>query len=180
MATEEAVVVDEAEQDALSPPKQDPPVEDRVRVDDDSEVEAAPPTAASKVTELTPEERDQLRDLMTLGRRTRTFTLFEHKVTVCTLNSDDEIRVYRECKADENTNAYPRAYQTATVAAAMRTVDNESWENTLTENPAPEMLFQQKLDKARSLYPLVVQYIYKEVLEAEQEFRGLLEKLGKL
>lgn len=180
-------VVDEAETDGLALPSSmdgDGPI----RVDPDDEEVATPETVedAAKeaekdiITELTPEERRDFQHLMTLGRLTKTFTLFEHTIVIETLNTDDEIRVFRSCKDEEGTNAYNALYRSAVNAAAIRSVDGVSWMDTLTEDPEPGVVFEQKLVKIRKYYPLINQYIYNEVIQLTGRFAELARKLGKL
>lgn len=185
---------DEAEIDGLESPKVKIRIDtetapERVRVDDlptEAEQDAADQSeheaqveAEPKITELTEDERKSLQSLVTVGRLTKDFDLFGFTISIQTLNSDDEIRVFRSCSSDENTSAYPRAYQTAMVAAAIRRVDNESWENTLGP-VTPDEMFDQKLKRVRELYPLTVQYIYSELLSLGGRFAELAQKLGKL
>lgn len=185
--------MDESELDGLAPPQQnvripqpDPESADASGWIDPDEIDAAteaaeqPQVVTEEITELTADERESLQQLVTVGKMTKKFVLFEHEILIATLNSDEEIRAFREASRDENTAAYPRAYQTAIVAAAVKSVDGISWENTLTENPAPEVVYDQKLVKTRALYPLVVQYIYNELLKLNTEFGELARKLGKL
>ncbi len=150
-------VVDEAETDGFSLPSSmdgGP-----IRVDPDDEEMATPET---------------------VGRLTKTFTLFEHTIVIETLNTDDEIRVFRSCKDEEGTNAYNALYRSAVNAAAIRSVDGVSWMDTLTEDPEPGVVFEQKLVKIRKYYPLINQYIYNEVIQLTGRFAELARKLGKL
>ena len=193
MTNDDTPAADEAELDGLAPPQQNTRIEQPdVEADgpewvSDDEFDAAEEAAeqseapeTEEITELSDEERESLRMLVTVGRTTRKFVLFEHEILISTLNSDEEIRAFREAAKDEGTAAYPRSYQTAMIAAAVKSVDGVSWENTLVENPGPEVIYDQKLVKARKLYPLVVQYIYNELLELNTEFGELARKLGKL
>lgn len=168
--------VDEAIDGELSPP------EDRVRIDpgDDGvemqeDAEPEPP-----VTELTAEERAQFRTLLTVGQRTRSFDLFEHKITIASMTCDDELRVGLAAKPYRDTDAWSRAYQSAVVAAVVRTVDGRPLTTELRDDVDPSVRFQERLDVVLRYNPLVVQYIYAEYLKLEAEFADLARKLGKL
>lgn len=172
-----------------------PPETKGRRLDDESEdkvtetdsipelpVEDAKPYIAPQenITVLTNEERESFRSLITVGRRSKTFELFDHQITITTLNTDDEIRVGMACKEHQDSQGFARAYQSAIIAAAIRTVDGKSFENTLIENPSPDALFQDKLARVRQYYPLVIQFMYSEYMKLEAEFAELAAKLGKL
>jgi hypothetical protein len=172
------VAVDESLDDGLAPPN-------RVRIEDaEADLEEAPAEReipeTEQITELTAEERRNLETLCTVGRRVKTVTVFDHSIVLATLNVDDEMRVGLATQQYQNTQGWRPAYQSAIVAAAVRKVDGRTLENTLVENPDPEVLFEQKLKEVRSWYPLVVQYAYNEYLKIEQEFAELARKLGKL
>ena len=157
-----------------SSPEEEP---DRIRVDHDEpddEVEEDP------YTTLTAEERESLRDLMTVGRRTKTVTLFDHKVVIASLNVDDEVMIGQATKEYVGSQTFSRVWQSATVAAAIRSVDGEAWGQSLYADAEPEVLFDQKWAKVRRMYPLIVQLLWKEVQDLEVEFAELARKLGKV
>lgn len=171
--------VDETADEAFAPPENWEP--DRKRVDSDEDVADEPEVKPEEqITELTEEERAQFRSLLAIGKRVKTVYLFDQKIEIATLMSDDEIRVGDRVKKHVDSPAYNRAYQVAYVASAIRSVNGESWMNTLEQNPDPDVLFESKLRKAERLYPLVVQYIYRECISMDTEFAELAAKLGKL
>lgn len=153
---------------------------DRIRVGDDpEEVEDVEPKEPDH-TELSAEERESFRNLMTVGRRTKTVTLFDHKVVLASLNVDDEVMIGQATKEYVGSQTFPRAWQSATVAAAIRSMDGEAWGQSLYADAEPEVLFEEKWAKVRRMYPLVVQYLYNDVTQMEAEFAELARKLGKL
>jgi len=175
--------VDETVDEGIAPPSQKPlsDLPDRIRVDDDPDPDGADEQKPEDtVTELTEEEREQFKTLLTVGRRTKKITVLDHAITIASLNCDDEIRVGAKTKEHRDSQAYGRAYQCAVVAASIRSVDGQSWENTLEANPDPDVVFENKHEKVRQFYPLVVQYVYSEVIKLDSEFAALAEKLGKL
>ena len=119
---------------------------DRKRVDSNEDVADEPEVKPEEqITELTEEERAQFRSLLAIGKRVKTVYLFDQKIEIATLMSDDEIRVGDRVKKHVDSPAYNRAYQVAYVASAIRSVNGESWMNTLEQNPDPDVLFESKL-----------------------------------
>lgn len=151
---------------------------DRIRVGDDEpeedEVEEDP------YTTLTAEERESFRNLLTVGRRTKTVTIFDHKIVLSSLNVDDEIMIGQATKDHVGSQTFPRVWQSATVAAAIRSVDGEAWGQSIYADAEPESLFESKWAKVRKMYPLTVQILFKEVQDLEVEFAELARKLGKV
>lgn len=131
------------------------------------------------VVELTDEERALFRSLMTVGKRTKTISVLDHSVFIETLNIDDELQVGLACKEYEGTKAFARAYQLAVCAAAIKEVDGLPLYQSLSDNAEPSEVFAKKLDKLKKYYPVVLYKIYRSVLELEQEFAELVDKLGK-
>lgn len=154
---------------------------DRIRVDDDSEEpESEVEPKEDPYTSLSAEEKESFRSLMTVGRRTKTVTLFDHKVALVSLNVDDEVMIGQVSKPHVGSQTFQRVWQSATVAAAIRSVDGEAWGQSMFADAEPEVLFEQKWEKVRRMYPLVVQYLYNEVMNMESEFAELARKLGKV
>lgn len=191
MSSEYELPEDETVDPDLEPPRQrrkvaegvesSPEESDRIRVDDDPEDEEPDEEVSEKKpTELTAEERESFQNLLTVGRRTKTVTVFDHKVVLASLNVDDEIMIGQATKPYADSQTFPRAWQSATVAAAIRSVDGEAWGQSLFADADPTALFEEKWDKVRRMYPLVVQVLYKNVTDMEVEFAELARKLGKL
>lgn len=158
-----------------SPPEPEKP--DRILVDD-PEGDEAP--EEPEHTTLTAEERESFSDLLTVGRRTKTVSLFDHKVVLASLNVDDEIMIGQATKEYSNSQTFPRAWQSATVAASIRSMDGEAWGQSLYADAEASVLFEEKWAKVRRMYPLVVQALYNEVIQMEAEFAELARKLGKV
>lgn len=131
------------------------------------------------VVELTNEERALFRTLMTVGKRSKIIAVMDHSVLIETLNIDDELRVGLSCQEYEGTKAFARAYQLAVCAAAIKEVDGIPLYQSLSDDAEPAEIFTKKLEKLRKYYPVVLYKIYRGVLELEQEFAELVEKLGK-
>lgn len=174
-------VPDEAVDPALTPPSQP----NRIRVDTGEEVEYTRPLTEdeveeeSPITELSDEEREHFETLLTIGRITRTVEVFGHKVQISTVTTEETMKVGLACKDYKGTEGYARAYQSAVVAACIRSVNGESWNNALSPGDE-EGVYYEKLTKVRRLYPLVVFEIYQRTLELEAEFAELVNKVGKV
>lgn len=131
------------------------------------------------VVELTDEERALFRSLMTVGKRTKTISVMDHAVFIETLNIDDELQVGLACREYEGTKAFARAYQLAVCAAAIKEIDGIPLYQPLSTEAEAAEVFSKKLEKLKKYYPVVVYKIYRGVLDLEQEFAELVEKLGK-
>lgn len=179
--------------DPLIIPPQIPPISlpepEEFVVQEDSETEETRRVVGEIVTEevevedpvvkLTDEERSLFRSLMTVGKRTKTLAVLDHSVLIETLNIDDELQVGLACKEYEGTKAFARAYQLAICAAAIKEVDGIPLYQGLSDDVEPSEVFTKKLEKLKKYYPVVLYKIYRGVLELEQEFAELVEKLGK-
>lgn len=156
-------------------------IPERIRVDDEPELEEDEPEPESDPrTQLSAEERENFRDLLTVGRRTKTVDLFDHKIVLASLNVDDEVMIGQATKDFIGSQTFPRVWQSATVAAAIRSVDGEAWGQSMFQDEEPEVRFSSKWKKVRSMYPLVIQHLYNEVIQMESEFAELARKLGKV
>ena len=155
--------------------------EERIRVaSPEQEAIAAAEADGDRITELTDEERKWFDTLLTVGRRSKTISVFGHSVVIQNLNTDDDLRIGLACK--EFQGAVPadaRAYQVATCAAGIRSIDGQPLYQPLGETD-PQEVFDQKLSRLRSYYPVVITQIYREILALDGEFIELAQKLGKL
>jgi len=132
------------------------------------------------VTELSDEERLWFEALLTVGRRSKTITVLGHEVVIQNLNTDDDLRIGLFCKEFQGAPpADSRAYQLATCAAGIRSVDGSPLYQPLGNNSDQEA-FDQKLSRLREYYPVVITQIYREILSLDGEFMELAQKLGKL
>lgn len=132
------------------------------------------------VTELSEEERGWFEALMTIGRRSKSINVMGHTVVIQNLNTDDDLRIGLFCKEFQGAPpADARAYQLATCAAGVREVDGAPLYQPLGETD-PQEIFDQKLSRLRSYYPVVITQIYREILALDGEFMELAQKLGKL
>lgn len=138
-------------------------------------------SAEEQLTKLTDEERMWFSTLLTVGRRSKVIEVMGHTLLIQNLNTDDDLRVGLFCKDYQGAPpADARAYQLATCAAGIRTIDGLPVYQSLTEDIGDDELFGQKITKLRQYYPVVLTKIYHEILGLDREFHDLATKLGKL
>ena len=166
------------EEPQLRPPQLfSPDEEEREKVASPEQETAA---EGEEVTELTNEERLWFETLVTVGRRSKTITVMGHEVVIQNLNTDDDLRIGLFCKNFQGAPpADSRAYQVATCAAGIRSVDGQPLYRSLGDSSDQEK-FDQKVQKLRQYYPVVITQIYREILSLDGEFMELAQKLGKL
>ena len=158
---------------------------ERFSVDSEEREKVATPeqevaAAGEEVTELSGEERSWFETLLTVGRRSRTISVMGHEVVIQNLNTDDDLRIGMFCKEFQGAPpADSRAYQLATCAAGIKSVDGKPLYQPLGAADDQEM-FDQKIIRLRQYYPVVITQIYREILSLDGEFMELAQKLGKL
>lgn len=176
MARERAVTQEEPQ---IRPPEPFVPLEneERERVATAEQEIAA---EGEEITALDDEERMWFETLLTVGRRSKTITVMGHEVVIQNLNTDDDLRIGLFCKDFQGAPpADSRAYQVATCAAGIRSIDGLPLYQPLGENSDQEA-FDQRLNRLRQYYPVVITQIYREILSLDGEFMELAQKLGKL
>ncbi len=143
-----------------------------------AEVKDAAEKAATEPPVMSAEEEDEVVDLIHAGRKERTFELFQRKIYLRTLTISEELKVSDITKQYLGTDGYLRAYRTAVVAAALRTIDGGLLFNPLSESEF-ENIIVKKYEKLLDWYPLAVDQIFNKYREMELELLALVEKLGK-
>lgn len=173
---------DEAVDELLAPPESGPdaPPAQEPDVTRVGTVETEDEPEGLEVTELNSAEREQFKSLLTVGRRIKKILVLDRPVVISSLMTDDIVRIGEKTKAHRDSQSFSQVYQAATVAAAIKSLEGKSWENTLEADPDPDVLFDMKYERVLQLYPLVVQFIYNEVVQMDVEFSELATKLGKL
>lgn len=130
-------------------------------------------------TKFTDEERATFATLLTVGQRISTVSVFGHTVKIRSLTVDDDLRVGLSAKAYQESEGFVRAYQAGVVAAGILEIDGVPFRTSLIPE-TPEECFQKHLEKVRKMYPLVVSQLYGKILELDQEYAEMAQKLGKL
>lgn len=174
--------------DGLMPPDPDALLEQRraeVVQDPDlllekrkAEVKQAAEEAETAEPVLTDEEEDEVVDLINAGRKERVEEIFGRKIHLRTLTIEEELKVSGITKEYIGSDGYPRAYRTAVVAAAIRTLDGKLLFNPISESDF-DQLIRKKFEVLLDYYPLAVDQIYAKYREMELELLALVEKLGK-
>jgi hypothetical protein len=132
------------------------------------------------MTTLDDEERFEFSTLLQVGKGSDTLNVLGHTVVVENLNVDDDLRVGQFCKPYLNSDAYERAWQLATCAAGVRTIDGRPVYNSLEANPSAEEVFTEKAAKLARYTPVVITEIYRGILAIDVDFVNVAIKMGKL
>lgn len=127
---------------------------------------------------LSEEEETEIIDLVHAGRKERVVQVFNRKIHLRTLTIEEELKVSDITRQFLGSDGYPRAYRTAIVAAAIRSIDNELLFNPISAEEM-ENIIVKKYEKLLGYYPLAVDQIYARYREMELELLELVEKLGK-
>lgn len=132
------------------------------------------------VTELSPEERSRFQSLLTIGQTTKKVDVLGHPVVIKTMTVADELMVGLESQKYRGSEAFPRAYQSAVLAASVVTIDEKQLYVPISPEESDSEVFQKRLEKIHALYPIVVSEIYRHYMDVEKDFAQLAQKLGKL
>lgn len=143
-----------------------------------AEINDAAEKAQEKLPELPPEEEDEVVDLIHAGRKETTFELFGRTIHLRTLTIEEELKVSEITKPYLGSDGYPRAYRTAVVAAAIRTIDGQLLFNPISTEEFGQLILK-KYEKLLGYYPLAVDQIYARYRDMELELLKLVERLGK-
>lgn len=143
------------------------------------EIAEAVEAIEEEVTELTDEERSLFASLMTVGQRHKTIEVMGHEVTIQSLRVADDLRIGLWCKKYEETRGFQRAYQLGVCAAGIQKVDGKPLYESLVQ-AAEDEVFEGKVKKLESYYPIVINQIYNAVISLDAEFAELATRLGKL
>jgi hypothetical protein len=144
--------------------------------------EAAPQQVAEpeQITELTPAERQEFSDILTIGRRSKQIDVYGHPVFVENLSVGDDKLIGKYCREFQGSPpADSRSYQIAVVACGVRTIDGQALYQSLSPDEDPDAAFQAKVAKIEKLYPPVVSKIYRAIQDLDLEFAELEAKLVK-
>lgn len=131
------------------------------------------------VEKLTPEEHALFASLLTCGRKTNTVDIFNHIVVVQSLCGDDDLRIGMYVKDYQGSLGESRAYQIGVAAAGIRTIDGTPLVTSLFADADEATLFDEKVKRVSKMYPVVINRIYRAVLDAEKDFVELTVRLGK-
>lgn len=157
---------------------QDEPVEDRTIVGELVEAEEEP-KEPERLT-LTFDERTDFSRLITVGRRLKDITVADHRITIQTLQSGDEMRIGLHTKPYLDSQGFARAYQVGVCAAGIVEIKNQTLWESLEPIDDPDEKFAKNVEALSKFYPIVITRIYQSIMDLEREFAQLAVKLGKL
>lgn len=176
--------------DGLTPPDQDAIVvaqrkaeimaadPDKLLEQRRAEVKEAADKAKTEPPVLTNAEETEIVDLIYAGRKESWPVIFGRTLHLRTLTIEEELALAEITKPYIGTDAYARAYRTAVVAAAIRTIDGELLFNPLSESEFDHII-EHKFKKLLDWYPLGVDQVFARYREMELELLAFVEKLGK-
>jgi hypothetical protein len=142
------------------------------------EAKEASAKAATEEPVLTSEEEDEVVDLINAGCKESWPVVFTRRIHLRTLTIEEELKVSEITKPYIGSDGYPRAYRTAVVAAAIRTIDGELLFNPISDVELDQII-AKKFEKLLGYWPLAVDQIYSRYRDMELELLALVEKLGK-
>lgn len=137
-------------------------------------------SASEEVFTPTPQELAQFSSLLTVGKREKAIEVLGHRVTIASLNTDDDLHIGMFTKDYLDSTAYPTAVKLATCAAGIRAINNRPIYNTLSSDESAYSVFLAKVEKLREYHLAPLTEIHREILQLDQEFGELAVKLGKL
>lgn len=179
MIDEEPPVDPTVDPDLIPPePRKEPLFEDRVIVGE--LIEETEEDSWPKRLELTPDEQIDFSRLVNIGRRIKTITVADHRVTIQTLKVGDEMRIGLYTKPYLDTQGFSRAYQIGVCAAGIVEIENQPLWRSLKEIKDPDEKFAKNAAALADFYPIVLTQIYTAIMDAEREYGELAVKLGKL
>lgn len=138
-----------------------------------------PDTSEKESEGLSPEEHALFSSLLTCGRKINTVDIFNHIVVVHSLCGDDDLRIGLYVKEFQGSLGESRAYQIGVAAAGIETIDGTPLVTPLFANADESTLFDEKVKRVAKMYPVVINRIYRAVLDAEKDFVELTVRLGK-
>lgn len=133
---------------------------------------------SAKEPTLTDAEEMEFIELINIGRKERVVDVFGRKIHLRTLTIEEELQISEITKQYIGSDGYPRAYRTAVVAGAIRTVDGQLLFSPISDEE-DDNIIRNKFEKLLRYYPLAVDQIYSKYREMELELLELVEKLGK-
>ena len=129
---------------------------------------------------LGPQELIEFGSLLTIGRWSKTISVFGHEVVIHTLTNADDIRIGLSTKEYMGSDlASSRGYQIGVVAAGVDTIDGIGLYSPVFANESADSIFEKKIAKVKDMYPLVTTKIYRAIMDLDAQYAPLAEKLGK-
>src|SRR6188508_755824 len=138
MTTRTMASLDGPSDDGITPPDQDALLEQRR-----AEVKEAAVKAEEEGGELTEEEENEAIDLVNAGRKESWPVIFGRKIHLRTLTIAEELKVSEITKPYAGSDGWGRAYRTAVVAAAIRTIDEKLLFDPISDTEFDRLIFHK-------------------------------------
>jgi hypothetical protein len=133
-----------------------------------------------EVDEFTPEESEDFRNLLVVGRLAETVSILGHDITIRTLSVEEDLAVGLIIKPYLGSNSYERAYKTAIVAACVRDIDGEPFGQALNSDQDAYEVLQFKFKKINKYYPIFLDEVYERFKKLENKLLPTVSRLGKI
>lgn len=111
--------------------------------------------------EFDPRHKEAIDGLLWLGFLTETITYYGHKFTIKTLTRGERLAVTMVSKEYEDTLGMAMALETATVAAALISVDNRPLNPELSPNQDPMTRIQDNFELIKDWYDVIIESLYQ-------------------
>lgn len=121
--------------------------------------------------------REPLEGLMFLGALKKTFTWMGHEFIIRTLTTDELIEVGLLIQPYSGTAGANKAYQTASIAAAILEVDGEPVAPPVSKDKSE--LVNKFMYIKKNWYPVTVDVVYQQMLELEATVAAVLQQMGE-
>lgn len=148
--------------------------------DENADINSEILTEEEKVAEnehqIPPRTRNNIETLLTVGKLSATVVYAGHEFVIRTLTIGEELAIAELCRPYDDTIAQARALATATVAAALESVDGLPIMRSI--GPDESMSIRQKFNFIKSRwYWNIVGHIYQEYLSILQQQLIAFEEL---
>lgn len=145
-------------------------------VDDNSDILTEEERIVENEREISPRTRDNIETLLSRGKLTSTVVYAGHEFVIRTLTIGEELSVAEICRQYDDTIVQARALATATVAAAIESIDGMPLMHSI--GPDESMAIRQKFNFIKSKwYWNIIGHIYQEYLALLQQQLIAFEEL---
>lgn len=126
-----------------------------------------------------PRMKEPFEGLMFVGSLSKRFTWAGHRFEIRTLMTEEILEVGMVHRPYVGTLAEMKAYQAATVAACLVSVDDKPLPTPITNDPDDTLLGVRFSYVIRKWSPLVMDVVYSQYLALEQKVNEVLVAMGK-
>lgn len=134
-------------------------------------------------TELTDEERQMMRTVMTIGRLRKRVFIFDHPFDICTPCTEDELWIATFMEPYQNTQFAMKAYRAAVACVAIEKVDGKPLYTPLSDEDSYEnnlnAFLNEKAKKVVKWHSSILDEVYEATVKLETRFAEIKKILGK-